>query len=991
MPLLVADNNATGEGRFDAFLSYSSDPDYQIARSLESFLEAFHRLPTAGASALPPLQICRDGSDFTLLQEEIRDPNVPEVIAHHLGRSRILLLICSRGAARSPWVDRELQWWLEEARRSPSQILVAITEGEDPEAHPEEIFSPRMIEAGLHLRPWYDLRQSRGRRSKSWRKVRLLEDERVRLAADLSGRAAGEILPLWYRQQRRTLIRQRTLAGISAAIFLVIALVALLQYLRATKNERISLARQLAAQATASLEQRPRLSALLALASLSIQKDLGIEGEAWGEVPLREVLRQAIGLEFSRGEERKSQSPFIAKSVSSPNSRWLAISEMEGIREYDLVSPNLPSRFFKTPTEPSNLLKMAVADDGTLALWSLAAIEVIKPGLPPMTVPVGSLVTVGTDSMGAIFPDGGKLLYPTGNGHLHLTDFGSRVSPVDLGDANGRSVLAVSPNGCDIARGNDAGRLLVYQLDASREIDLTAAIGPGEPFDWLAFDATGLWLAAHREKGLYVWDLKRLPAVFRAVQGSGDEYDVMALSRNGRFLAQSQNGIVLLWKTPFHEQPVRMTGEARKLSSLKFSYDGRWLAGVDRGATVLLWDMENLSAEPEVLRGKDEEIEGLTFTADGRRLIAAGAGNLVAWNLEELRSNPFVIPAEDGGSRAALFKDETHLVVSSFKREQVLDLTSREARTSAHDWSIKSTDGRRWGREVATGIELFDAVSPEGPENWPIPLGVAWTTVALSEDGNLLATTDQRAPGFRKNAMDMARMRHIHLWRRGEKHSFQVEDINDPPVDLALDPKGRALAARDLAGNLHFWRIPGPSAGRTLANFPRRLAEQGRGAILRTGDELGVLSFSPLGTFLVAFNESEIRMWRVADLDAEPLILRGFEDDLNALAFDRSESRLAAGGKAGQVYIWSLTGNPKTPLVLRGHRGPIASLDFSPSGRWLASEDVTSVVRIWRARTEDLVGDACRLAHRNLSHEEWDLYLGNVVSYRHICPEFPEP
>ena len=49
---------------FDAFLSYSTEPDYKFARNLESFLEQFHTLPTLKDVELRQLRICRDGRDF---------------------------------------------------------------------------------------------------------------------------------------------------------------------------------------------------------------------------------------------------------------------------------------------------------------------------------------------------------------------------------------------------------------------------------------------------------------------------------------------------------------------------------------------------------------------------------------------------------------------------------------------------------------------------------------------------------------------------------------------------------------------------------------------------------------------------------------------------------------------------------------------------------------------------------------------------------------
>ena len=62
------------------FLSYSTEPDYDLARTLESGLETFHQLPTPNDLVLPPLAVCVDGSDF----HSARAKNVEEAIRNSI-------------------------------------------------------------------------------------------------------------------------------------------------------------------------------------------------------------------------------------------------------------------------------------------------------------------------------------------------------------------------------------------------------------------------------------------------------------------------------------------------------------------------------------------------------------------------------------------------------------------------------------------------------------------------------------------------------------------------------------------------------------------------------------------------------------------------------------------------------------------------------------------------------------------------------------------
>jgi hypothetical protein len=97
-----------------------------------------------------------------------------------------LLVFCSRNAATSEWVNREVQLFLKGGHR-PEDVWLIVTEGSRPREEPQSVFPPAVREAGLHTKPFYDFRYFR-RRAKNFREA---EDELIRLAADLNGRGAA--------------------------------------------------------------------------------------------------------------------------------------------------------------------------------------------------------------------------------------------------------------------------------------------------------------------------------------------------------------------------------------------------------------------------------------------------------------------------------------------------------------------------------------------------------------------------------------------------------------------------------------------------------------------------------------------------------------------------------------------------------------------------------------------------------------------------------
>lgn len=213
--------------KFNLFISYTRTPDGPLAREVERFLEAFHQtpLPVELATALPPLQVCLDGSDFSLppLEEDASDAarrDVLGIIYSHLAQSRELLVLGSRGTAQSEWVDKEVRWFLDHA--GPARVRLAFTEGNEPWAEPDAFFPPSVIEQKLHEGIAYDLRGYDKQRAQGWRQVPEFQREMVRLAADLSGYSAGDLYPSWLEAEL-VRVRRESLTLASTARFETLA------------------------------------------------------------------------------------------------------------------------------------------------------------------------------------------------------------------------------------------------------------------------------------------------------------------------------------------------------------------------------------------------------------------------------------------------------------------------------------------------------------------------------------------------------------------------------------------------------------------------------------------------------------------------------------------------------------------------------------------------------------------------------------------------
>ena len=246
---------------YHLFISYARQSDGSLAKRLESFLEGFHRTiripqvegPSQASVAPQPLHVCLDGSDFVLPAPDAgvltRSREIDAVLCEYLAQCRELLVLCSPLSVASPYVRREVEWFLE--NRGEAYIRVALTEGYDPLLEPEKYFPAALVERGFAKHACYDLRGYRQRESKKWNRVDEFDRERVRLACDLLGIAAGTLFPTWQREQQLRRARNRWAWGAVAASTLTLMLFAYSQYQK-SETER---AQRQAAQARAEAQQ----------------------------------------------------------------------------------------------------------------------------------------------------------------------------------------------------------------------------------------------------------------------------------------------------------------------------------------------------------------------------------------------------------------------------------------------------------------------------------------------------------------------------------------------------------------------------------------------------------------------------------------------------------------------------------------------------------------------------------------------------------------
>lgn len=379
-----------------------------------------------------------------------------------------------------------------------------------------------------------------------------------------------------------------------------------------------------------------------------------------------------------------------AVAFSSDGSRLAAGGADGQVLVWD-VDGGAPTEQARIPV-PANVTGVCFTDDGrtvltgaldgTARLWSAEA-----PGVGGLGDNVWS---VGFDDAGTTL-----LVGPgTSDGALHLYDARPAGAPVprtvlrapeEAGVLDGAA--AISPDGSLVAGGTSTGRVVVWRADGGRWARAHVLAPSEQLIESVAFSDDGRRLASVGDDGnVVVWDTADLAGepvarvavetiplgvalspdgsllavggadnlvhLWRLSESGPEDLDPLegfenyaiglAFHPGGRLLAAgSSDATVRIWDLadPAAPEPLgpQILGPTDAVYSLAWNPTGDRLAGASTDGSVWLWDLREPS-RPErfaTLLGLGTDAYSVTFTPDGQRVLAGGAGGVVqAWGTD---------------------------------------------------------------------------------------------------------------------------------------------------------------------------------------------------------------------------------------------------------------------------------------------------------------------------------------------------------------------
>jgi YVTN family beta-propeller protein len=498
------------------------------------------------------------------------------------------------------------------------------------------------------------------------------------------------------------------------------------------------------------------------------------------------------------------------------------------------------------------------------------------------------------------------------------------------------------------------GLITTFDLGSQEVLSRVPVQGyEGRPREAATFSPDGKWLAVSRSGTIRVVDVQTGEPRATAELWEADAWS-LAFSPNSELLAAGPsvggtNTTIKLFSLTTGKAAGELVGHVTWVPALTFTADGKRLISAGADQTIIVWD----AAEQEhprlaSLHGHRSEISALAVAADGKTIISGCKdGTLFGWDLQRPRQiEPFetfpirVSSVEffpDGQSMLSANADGTVSLWNVTSLQEAERLTALGTNVTR---ILLSPDGSRlYAANWGDGIKVLD---------WPTRLVI--TNIST-------ASEPRRRPGPRGGP--------------GGPGPEGFGPMGPPPG--GPNPGGPGPGGSGRGG-------PGPGGRPGMsALVPVALINAGRTLVTLDGSNVRLLDTTSWETnaewtitnaFVVApqvlaspneqvlalpvarFGQAEFRI-ELRDLQTgrlrASLPVQNWE--VSGLAFSPNGTLLANSSLDGTVNLWS-TSDGKLNAILRGHLLGVNAVGFSPDGERLATlSHGNEAVKLWDVTT----------------------------------------
>jgi len=746
----------------------------------------------------------------------------------------------------------------------------------------------------------------------------------------VQARPVGQLEHAWRWCQRKPLI-----AGLSAAVGMLVCIVAIVSSLAAVHHQKMaekeSLARRQAVhQADVAMKHLQTAEEAKQIAQNNLLAAQKAKQTAQSNLYAAHMNLAQMAWDDAHVENIFNLLNNHAGTTPEKDLRGFEWHYLHRLCHQDLATFKSGSLVNSTVYLPNGTQLLLANSRGQLVYWDLAEQRRV----------FAATLHRGKINQLALSPDGLKVATVGDDQTIILWDVEEKTKLQTITGHTGK-VLSVCFNhdGSQLATGSADKTARVWDLKSGQCTKTLA----GHRYDVISidFNSDGSLLATgSRDATARLWDLSSGDT--RHIIQHRDAVDSVQFSPlTGLLATGSGDGTIQLWSTTQLRQLKTITSGQLAIRHLQFNPDGTRLASAGADSTIKLWKAP-LGKEIRTYKGHLRPVRCLAFHPNGEELISASWDLTVKrWSLEP---SPPVLGAHQHVVQDLDYSpDGKWLATASY--DQTIKLWQMPDRRLAHVFSstkspVKTVRFSHDGQWLAAGtadgmLYLWDLQDRQ----------IKTRRLAHQQQINQIAfTPDSRWIGSVSN--DGL----VKLWNLTDDHPVAViRDQQGPVNTIAFSPDGSHCVT---GGHDQMLRVWNRENQQLVEEIP--------------GHRLGILTvdWSLDGKWIASSGyDRSIRVWNV-DRRVLKFDLKGHTGPVTQVRFSPDSQRIVSASYDFSLKVWDVVYGNQI-LTLAGHRGVTWCAEFSPQGDWIASGSSDSQIRLWDGRPSH--GPSTPLARKALS------------------------
>ncbi len=368
----------------------------------------------------------------------------------------------------------------------------------------------------------------------------------------------------------------------------------------------------------------------------------------------------------------------------------------------------------------------------------------------------------------------------------------------------------------------------------------------------------------------------------------------------------------------------RFTGHEGEVTSVKFSYDGQFLASASQDASIRIWRGNGRLLQ--TLAGHRDGVFSVIFSQNNQLLITASFDNTISfWRYDNstnlFENQPFFRLLEKDGLGAIALSPDGKILATANRKGQIKlwTLDGQLIRTiPAHNQRIWSVNFSPDGQTLATAsadktVKLWNLEGKalktlQGHSNEVL-------SVNFSPDSKFIASTSKDKT--------------VKVWDFTGQLLHTLDGHNNEILDVNFSPDSKFIASASADDTVKVWSIPRDDK----SNSPSLIY-----TFSGHGGKASEVSFSPDGkTIASASADKIIKLWHLQG------ILPSFPG--NSVSISPDGKTVAVGNQQGIVTLRQRDGNLLGSF--NAHEGKIIKVLFHPTGKNIVTIGADNQIKLW--------------------------------------------